>query len=344
MKNSPSYIEIRTGSDSDIPRIKAAYELLEHLGIPYTPRILSAHRTPGVMADEARRLPDNGFRVCIAAAGGSAHLPGMTASETLLPVVGIPVRTSVIGGIDSVLSIIQMPEGIPVGTTGVGQSEHAALLAAQIAYLGESEIRNKIRSFCGIKSKLSGQIVLNPVIGIVKTNATEFDPITYQKMISFLQKAGIEVVEYDTVNQTKDEALHYLAELERKGAVANIVIHSVYHRIDGELSPGFWSSRTDIPNIVLPVVTDADLAVDEITRIMLHDRLILEEFKIMPNWGAVAFMGINRYQNAALYGAQIAGVFFPSISRTIKNYRSELASVVREKDERLITDGIIQFL
>ncbi|GET22616.1 hypothetical protein JCM18694_28620 [Prolixibacter denitrificans] len=247
------------------------------------------------------------------------------------------------GGIDSVLSIIQMPEGIPVGTTGVGQSEHAALLAAQIAYLGENEIRNKIRAFLGIKSKLSGQININPVIGVVKTNTAHFDPIKYQKMVSFLQKAGIETIEYDVTSQTKDEAVHYLAELERKGAVANIIVYSVYHRIDGELSPGFWSSRTDIPNIVLPVVTDADLAVDEITRGMLHDRLILEEFKIMPNWGAVAFMGINRYQNAALYGAQIAGVFFPSISENINNYRSEIASVVREKDERIKTDGIGPF-
>jgi 5-(carboxyamino)imidazole ribonucleotide mutase len=344
MKNYSSHIEIRTGSDSDIPRIKAAYRFLERLGIPYTPRILSAHRTPGVMADEARRLSENGFRVSIAAAGGSAHLPGMTASETLLPVVGIPVRTSVMGGIDSVLSIIQMPEGIPVGTTGVGQSEHAALLATQIAYLGEREIRNNIRSFRGIKNKLSGQINLNPVIGIVKTNATEFDPKKYQNMISFLQNAGIEIIEYDATNQSKSEALHYLAELEHKGAMANVVVYSVYHQIDREISPGFWASHTDIPTIALPVVTDADRAVDKITRIMLQDRLILEEFKTMPNWGAVAFMGINRYQNAALYGAQIAAVFFPSISREIKNYRSELASVVREKDERLITDGIEQFL
>ncbi|MCL5020476.1 MAG: AIR carboxylase family protein, partial [Bacteroidetes bacterium] len=94
MKSQGALIEIRTGSDSDIPKISEAYEFFESVGIPYSPRILSAHRTPQVMAAEAMRLSDNGFFVSIAAAGGLAHLPGMTASETVLPVVGLPVTTS----------------------------------------------------------------------------------------------------------------------------------------------------------------------------------------------------------------------------------------------------------
>jgi 5-(carboxyamino)imidazole ribonucleotide mutase len=137
-------IEIRTGSDSDIPKIRAAHETLAALGVPFYERVLSAHRTPRLMADEAARLEEKGVRVSIAAAGGAAHLPGMTASETLVPVVGIPVPTEALGGLDSLYSIVQMPEGCPVGAVGVGQAKAAATLAARIVALGDPALSKKL--------------------------------------------------------------------------------------------------------------------------------------------------------------------------------------------------------
>ena len=101
-------IEIRTGSDSDMPKISRAYKFLESLDIPFSSRILSAHRTPAEMMYAAKQLEEQGYSVSIAAAGGSAHLPGMTASETLVPVVGLPVKTTSLAGIDSLLSLIHI--------------------------------------------------------------------------------------------------------------------------------------------------------------------------------------------------------------------------------------------
>jgi 5-(carboxyamino)imidazole ribonucleotide mutase len=144
-------IEIRTGSDSDIPKIRGAHDVLRELGVPFTQRILSAHRTPRLMAEEARRLESAGTRVSIAAAGGSAHLPGMTASETTVPVVGIPVPTEHLGGLDSLYSIVQMPDGCPVGTVGIGQAEAAGLLAAEIAGAADPALVAKIRERKGLK-------------------------------------------------------------------------------------------------------------------------------------------------------------------------------------------------
>jgi 5-(carboxyamino)imidazole ribonucleotide mutase len=137
-------IEIRTGSDSDIPKIRAAHEALQALGVPYYERVLSAHRTPELMASEARKLEGAGVRVSIAAAGGAAHLPGMTASETLVPVIGIPVPTEALGGLDSLYSIVQMPEGCPVGAVGVGQAAAAAELAARIVALDDPRLAKKL--------------------------------------------------------------------------------------------------------------------------------------------------------------------------------------------------------
>lgn len=144
-------IEIRTGSDSDLPKIRGAHELLRRIGVPFEERILSAHRTPVLMAEEARRLEERGIRVSIAAAGGSAHLPGMTASETAVPVVGIPVPTEHLGGLDSLYSIVQMPDGCPVGCVGIGQAEAAGLLAAQIAGADDRALIARIRERKGLK-------------------------------------------------------------------------------------------------------------------------------------------------------------------------------------------------
>jgi 5-(carboxyamino)imidazole ribonucleotide mutase len=120
------------GSDSDLPTMQGALDALTELGIAHEVRIVSAHRTPDVMYDYAQTAASRGLRVIIAGAGGAAHLPGMTASLTSLPVIGVPVPLAQLDGMDSLLSIVQMPEGIPVATVGIGKSRNAGLLAARI--------------------------------------------------------------------------------------------------------------------------------------------------------------------------------------------------------------------
>jgi len=120
------------GSDSDLPTMQGALDALTELGIAHEVRIVSAHRTPDVMYDYAQTAASRGLRVIIAGAGGAAHLPGMTASLTSLPVIGVPVPLKQLDCMDSLLSIVQMPDGIPVATVGIGKARNAGLLAARI--------------------------------------------------------------------------------------------------------------------------------------------------------------------------------------------------------------------
>ncbi|MCG3132959.1 MAG: N5-carboxyaminoimidazole ribonucleotide mutase [Planctomycetes bacterium] len=142
-------VAILCGSRSDWETLRHAKAALDELGVPSVARVVSAHRTPDRLAEFARRAEDEGFRVLIAGAGGAAHLPGMLASMTTLPVLGVPVRSSALSGIDSLLSIVQMPRGIPVGTLSVGEAgaANAGLLAVQILALGDPLVRERLRAF-----------------------------------------------------------------------------------------------------------------------------------------------------------------------------------------------------
>jgi 5-(carboxyamino)imidazole ribonucleotide mutase len=135
-------VGILMGSASDWPTMRRAAELLAELGVPYEARVVSAHRTPDLMADYAKAARGRGLEVLIAGAGGAAHLPGMTAAHTTLPVIGVPVESAALKGLDSLLSIAQMPAGVPVATVGVGPegAREAALLAASILALGSPAI------------------------------------------------------------------------------------------------------------------------------------------------------------------------------------------------------------
>ena len=130
------------GSDSDLPVMQAAVEVLTEFVVPYEVRIVSAHRTPDVMAEYARSAVSRGLRVVIAGAGGAAHLPGMVASMTPLPVLGVPIESAALKGMDSLLSMVQMPGGVPVGTLAIGKpgAINAALLAAAILALGDAAV------------------------------------------------------------------------------------------------------------------------------------------------------------------------------------------------------------
>jgi 5-(carboxyamino)imidazole ribonucleotide mutase len=129
------------GSDSDLPTMQAAVDVLVDFGVPHEVRIVSAHRTPDVMVDYARTAADRGLGVIIAGAGGAAHLPGMTASMTSLPVIGVPVPLAHLDGLDSLLSIVQMPKGIPVATVAVGNAANAGLLAVRILAAADPDLR-----------------------------------------------------------------------------------------------------------------------------------------------------------------------------------------------------------
>ncbi|MDB9788392.1 5-(carboxyamino)imidazole ribonucleotide mutase [Candidatus Thioglobus sp.] len=137
------------GSKSDWPTMKIATEMLEELSVPYEVKVVSAHRTPDLMFEYAETAQARGLEVIIAGAGGSAHLPGMVASKTIIPVLGVPIQSKALSGHDSLLSIVQMPGGIPVGTLAIGEAgaKNAGILAAQIVGNHNEEVRQKITKF-----------------------------------------------------------------------------------------------------------------------------------------------------------------------------------------------------
>jgi len=139
-------VGIIMGSDSDLPVLKEAAEVLEVFELEYEITIVSAHRTPGRMFEYAKEAEERGIEVIIAGAGGAAHLPGMVASITPLPVIGVPIKTSFLQGIDSLLSIVQMPKGIPVGTVAIGKDGaiNAGIMAASIIALSNAKIKENL--------------------------------------------------------------------------------------------------------------------------------------------------------------------------------------------------------
>lgn len=141
-----SDISVVMGSKSDWPTVKETCAILDQFGVTYEKKVISAHRMPNEMFAFAQNAVDNGIKVIIACAGGAAHLPGMVAANTPLPVIGIPGQTKALGGMDSLLSIVQMPAGIPVATTAIGKAgaKNAALLALQILGVTDKRIQQKI--------------------------------------------------------------------------------------------------------------------------------------------------------------------------------------------------------
>ena len=148
---SKPLVGIIMGSDSDLPVMSAAAEMCEEFGIEFELDIVSAHRTPQKLVEYSKSAEKRGLKVIIAGAGGAAHLPGMVASETVLPVIGVPVRSSSLDGMDSLLSIVQMPGGVPVATVDI----NAGILAAQIIGAGDSALREKIAFY---KREMQSQV------------------------------------------------------------------------------------------------------------------------------------------------------------------------------------------
>jgi 5-(carboxyamino)imidazole ribonucleotide mutase len=159
-ENKPPLVGIIMGSDSDWPTMEAAYKVCQEFEIPCEVRVVSAHRTPDDMARYAKSAHQRGLGVIIAGAGGAAHLPGMVASHTPLPVIGVPVESKSLRGLDSLLSIVQMPGGIPVATVAIGGARNAGLLAVSILGVGDARLRGKLIAFkkrMAVESRQRGQ-------------------------------------------------------------------------------------------------------------------------------------------------------------------------------------------
>ena len=149
MSNGAPLVGIIMGSQSDWETMRHAADMLESLEVPFETRVVSAHRTPDRLYDYARRAAERGLKVIVAGAGGAAHLPGMAASMTRLPVLGVPVESKALSGLDSLLSIVQMPSGVPVGTLAIGKAGacNAGLLAAAILATGDTALAERIEAW-----------------------------------------------------------------------------------------------------------------------------------------------------------------------------------------------------
>ena len=165
-------VGILMGSDSDLPIMQKAAAMLEKFGIEYEMTIISAHRMPDIFVDYASHAEERGIEVIIAGAGGAAHLPGMCAALFSLPVIGIPIHTKSLGGVDSLYSIVQMPSGIPVATVAIDGAVNAAILAAKILAVSDKELRAKLKDYA--KEMKDG----------VMAKADKLDKLGYQEYIN----------------------------------------------------------------------------------------------------------------------------------------------------------------
>lgn len=159
MADQTPLVSIIMGSQSDWPTMRHSAEILEELDVPFEKRIISAHRTPDRLVEFAKGARERGLKVVIAGAGGAAHLPGMCAAMTTLPVFGVPVKSRVLNGVDSLLSIVQMPKGVPVGTLAIGRSGaiNAALLATSVVALEDDELAARLEQFRAAQTAAVGE-------------------------------------------------------------------------------------------------------------------------------------------------------------------------------------------
>ena len=169
-------VGIVMGSDSDMPVMSKAADILEKLGIDYEMKIISAHREPDVFFEYARTAEEKGFKVIIAGAGMAAHLPGMCAAIFPLPVIGIPMKTSDLGGVDSLYSIVQMPSGIPVATVAINGGKNAGILAAKILAASDADLLEKLKAY---SEKMKTE---------VESKAEKLDKIGYKEYLASMKK------------------------------------------------------------------------------------------------------------------------------------------------------------
>lgn len=159
LKSRTPVVGVLGGSTSDFPVLEKAVDMLNELNISNELRVVSAHRTPDWLFEYAQTAESRGIKVIIAGAGGAAHLPGMLASKTILPIIGVPIPLENLKGIDSLLSIVQMPRGVPVATVAIGGAENAALLAAEILAIHNDDLMDRLK---GWRKKITDEVLSNP--------------------------------------------------------------------------------------------------------------------------------------------------------------------------------------
>ncbi len=172
MENKAPQVAVVMGSRSDYPTMNEAVEVLTQFSVPCEERILSAHRTPERLRDYARNAERRGIRAVIAGAGGAAHLPGMLAAETLLPVFGVPIKSDALDGLDALLSIVQMPRGVPVATLSIGGAANAALFAIAVLAGNDAELKERLRHFRAEQTK---KVPLTPTDNSSPLDAARLD-------------------------------------------------------------------------------------------------------------------------------------------------------------------------
>jgi 5-(carboxyamino)imidazole ribonucleotide mutase len=170
--NVKPLVGVVMGSQSDLATMAATAELLEEFGVAHEVRVVSAHRTPDWMMEYASTAEERGLRVIIAAAGGAAHLPGMIAAKTVVPVLGVPIPATMLNGVDSLLSIVQMPKGVPVGTLAIGKpgAANAALLAVAILATTDAALREKLKAW---RNSRTEEVLSNTTPEIPRTETTK---------------------------------------------------------------------------------------------------------------------------------------------------------------------------
>lgn len=334
-------IEIRMGSDSDIEKIKEVFETLEDLSIPYQERILSAHRTPEKMTNEAKSLKENGYKVSIAAAGGSAHLQGMSASKTIIPIIAIPVYSETFKGEDAFYSNIQMPNEIPVGVTGIGMGKEAALNAAQIAYTNNPIIRNRIRNYRGLK-ELDNATNSESRVAIITPCNSLSNKIT--SMQNILDSLDIGTSCY-TVKPTEEKIINMLIEEIEHEGYSTIIAPCLFNdEKSNNYFPQIISKKTDIPTIGIPFANGYAGSNDFAKNGVFEDMLYNTSAEGERTGSMVLAMGVNRGTNAAIYAAKICGLTHSSVQEKLTERLNRLKSEVKNKDKLIQQHGWRYFI
>jgi 5-(carboxyamino)imidazole ribonucleotide mutase len=290
-------IQIRTGSDSDLPKVLPATKVFKAKKIPFETRILSAHRTPKQMFVESQKLLKRGVKICLAAAGGSAHLPGMTASDTIVPVVGIPITASVFAGLDSLLSIVQMPEGIPVGCVDIDDNQSAAEFCAWVA---KDETKKVLSSFQIWFSHSKHKLYFKEALHLSAELGLQVAQGTYPQ----IEDLNIPLVVVCDLSKASEisKTLKFLKTSKRQAILSPILQTS--------------NQRTGLQGLRA-----------------LKQLLALRKIK-GASYASVC-TGISRPKNALLFAAQILGVRNKTIQSNLLNFRKSLAKSVQTKDKKI---------
>ena len=304
------------GSDSDFPVMEKAIAVLEENNIDYEVRIISAHRTPEEMLNYAKEAKARGYDIIIAGAGGSAHLPGMVASMCSLPVIGVPVRTRAMAGIESVLSILQMPAGIPVATVGINNAKGAAKLAVRM-----------IKAYDGVETSSNDKApVPNVKILFDKNDATKED---LEKVVETIQFYGLncEVIE---ITGKDDDALR--DEIKKATKDAGMAMLNLADIKTKELS-----DSTTLPILSVPLKAKGELS-GEFKRAANTVEEVCEECnKMAKEASPVAMLAVNGYQNAGIMLARMAGVHNNDIYQGVARQLDNLREQVMAKDAAMVT-------